>query len=101
MWNHRILYHPSEKKGAGFFAVHEVYYDKNDAPNGCTTNPSTLSFDDMDEYHWLLKKLEIAGKKPILVYDTLEPYSTPQPTPAFVRLKMFVKNLVSRLRFTF
>jgi hypothetical protein len=71
-WNYRVLERADKKSGDKTFAIHEVYYNDEDKPDGCTKNavaPMGESLeelkDDMDHYRQALEK-------PILMYDSLE-----------------------------
>ncbi len=66
-WNHRILRRTFE--GETFYAVHEVYYDENGNPNGCTDESVSPKGETMDELRSDILSFHDALTKPILNYE--------------------------------
>lgn len=70
-WNFRVLKH--DIKGEVYFAIHEVYYDDDNTPNSCTTEPINLGlFENVEGLEWTLEKIKEGLKKPILNYSDFE-----------------------------
>ena len=63
-WNHRVL--ASEQNGEIYFQIHEVYYDKNDKPDGYTKNSISVGGENIKEINWTLNKIKKCLKEPIL-----------------------------------
>ncbi len=66
-WNYRILaskYENNEKEV--YLQLYEVYYDKDNKPNSHTANPITIGGIDKLGIEWVLNKMSLALKKPIL-----------------------------------
>lgn len=81
-WNYRVIYHPPSKVKVGdktfeqeeYLAIHEVYYDENDNPDGETEDCILCGDEGKDSLLSLKWKLEQMGKaleKPILNYEEL------------------------------
>jgi len=64
MWNYRVIH--SVDKGQDSFAIHEVFYDDDQKPNGCTSE----AISPYGEYWATLKEnydlMEEAFRKPVL-----------------------------------
>lgn len=80
MWNYRVIRHketinlssnPMEKEDQSFYwyAIHEVYYDKDGNPTSITENPCDPYGEDLSELKENLEKMNAGLKKPILDYD--------------------------------
>lgn len=63
-WNYRILAH--ETNNGCYFEIYEVYYDKNNKPNGYTSEPISVGGNDLKEIADELKRMATALEKPIL-----------------------------------
>jgi len=63
-WNYRVL--ANKYKDEIFFDIHEVYYSKNNKPNGYTENPVSVGGDSLKSIKHTLKKMKESLKKPIL-----------------------------------
>jgi len=46
-WNYRIIRHKGEV--SEWLAIHEVFYDDEGNPDGCTENPIHIIGDDLEE----------------------------------------------------
>jgi len=68
MWNYRIIRHKVEDE-EDWLAIHEVFYNDNDNPNGCTQKSIDVSGEDCDSIKWQLTKMKEALDKPILDYQ--------------------------------
>ena len=81
-WNYRIIYHPPSKIKVGdkifkqeeYLAIHEVYYDENNNPDGVTED-CILSGDEGKDsglsLKWKLEQMKNALNKPILNFEEL------------------------------
>ena len=65
-WNHRLLAH--EHKGEIYLRFHEVHYDENGKPIGCTYNPIPVGGESVKSCRWTLNRMKEALQKPILWY---------------------------------
>ena len=66
-WNYRILRH--KHKNGDWFGIHEVFYD--DKKHGsCTKDPIDITSEDIKGIKWMLKKMTLAVKKPVIDYDS-------------------------------
>ncbi len=79
-WNHRILaskeFHTNGESEIYFeiyFAIHEVYYDKNGVPDGYTANAIKVGSDTIEGIQWTIDKMQECLKKPILWAEPLFP----------------------------
>ena len=63
-WNHRVLAFENKKEIR--FQIHEVYYDKEGAPNGYTEKPITVNGTNLNELEWVLEQMKICIGQPIL-----------------------------------
>lgn len=68
MWNYRIIRHKVEDE-EDWLAIHEVFYDDENNPKGCTKNSVDVSGEDFDSIQWQLTKMQEALDKPILDYQ--------------------------------
>lgn len=78
-WNHRLMARTYPGTSEIVIEMYEVYYDKNDIPNGCSTNPQSVMYhcvEDEENSDDILKSLTRcsdimikAMSKPILWYD--------------------------------
>lgn len=64
-WNHRVIKHVTDK-GETWFGIHEVHYDGNMEPTGCTENPINLTSEDLNGLRWQVSKIKLALSEPIL-----------------------------------
>lgn len=72
MWNYRIIRHVKEEPSGGhyeWFSIHEVYYDKDGKPNGCTVDPVGPTGDTAEEVRRALLMMLSDTGKPVLDYD--------------------------------
>jgi len=66
-WNHRILAH---KDGDDwYFQIHEVYYNKQNEPEGYTENGTPVGAENIESIHWVLDKMKECINKPVLSVD--------------------------------
>lgn len=63
MWNYRVIAHDDHDEVC--LELCEVYYDKDNIPNGYIENKSVNS-DSVKGCNWHLNKMKLALKKPIL-----------------------------------
>ena len=63
-WNTRIIEHTENKEK--YYAIHEVYYDKNDKPWAWSEEPINLVFEDKESFGEILRQCVEASEKPIL-----------------------------------
>lgn len=63
-WNYRVLAH--EYHDELFFAIHEVYYNEDGTPDGCTQNAIGVAGENPDGLKWTLNRMKEALKKPVL-----------------------------------
>jgi len=68
MWNHRIIRHKDYKDNI-WYAIHEVFYDNDGVPNGCTEKPLEVLDEEVDGLKWQLEHMLKAFDKPILDYQ--------------------------------
>lgn len=72
-WNYRIVEHKVKgEKEAGYFAIHEAYYEPDAPADSITNNPITPIADDPDELIRVLEMMLADAKKSrlaILDYD--------------------------------
>ena len=74
-WNYRVVYHPpykytiggKEKDADGFYAIHEVYYEK-DIPVSYTTDFVTYG-DTLEELKEIWDNVQKGLKKEVINYD--------------------------------
>jgi hypothetical protein len=70
MWNFRII--KSGKGKDAYFGIYEVFYDEKGNPNSCTEDPVEVSSESMKGLKWVLKKMILGSKKPVLEYKMFE-----------------------------
>ena len=70
-WNCRVVKRKCNSLGFEemVFAIHEVYYDKNDKPISITSRPSNPQGDTLEELRESFKLYERAFKDPVLSYE--------------------------------
>lgn len=71
-WNFRILVTETKMPDGEmerWFAIHEVYYDKNDVPNGATKLSTDVSGSSKKDVKWRLKEMRKCLSKPFLWGD--------------------------------
>ena len=68
MWNHRIIRHETGTEEE-YLAVHEVYYDDDNNPHSCTSEPIHIIEEDLEGMKWTISKIQEATDKPILEYQ--------------------------------
>ena len=71
-WNYRVLERKDKKTGEKTYAIHEVYYNENGNPDGCTKNSIAPMGESLEELKGDIEYYLRALKKPVLVYDSLE-----------------------------
>ena len=69
-WNYRIIRHKGEV--SEWLAIHEVFYDDEGNPDGCTENPIHIIGDDLEEIEKTLEYMQLALNKPIIDYQYFE-----------------------------
>lgn len=66
-WNHRVIAHDDYITTENvYYMIHEVFYDKEGKPDGCTANPITINGEDLESLHWVVDKIKECLDKPIL-----------------------------------
>lgn len=65
-WNYRVL-----RYSTGELGLHEVFYDADGNPDGCTMEAVGLVGDDLTEMHRGLDMMRRALHEPILEYEAL------------------------------
>ena len=71
-WNHRVIvteHKNSDGSIEQYFQIHEVYYDKNDVPDGVTKHAIKICGDEISDIEWQLKKISECLEKPYLWGD--------------------------------
>jgi hypothetical protein len=69
-WNYRIVRHTGGDEP--WFAIHEVYYDDEDAPTAVTTEPVCPGGDTPDEVIAALEQmLTDARTRPVIDFDAI------------------------------
>lgn len=63
-WNYRVLAFVEDDET--ILQICEVYYDKNNQPNGYTDGNKVISTEGKSGLNWLLSKYHEALEKPIL-----------------------------------
>ena len=71
-WNYRVLERKDKKTGENPYAIHEVYYNEEGKPDGCTENAVAPMGESLEELNNDIVHYLRALKKPVLVYDSLE-----------------------------
>lgn len=78
-WNYRIIKRKSIRPNGEeieFYALHEVYYDKEGKPNSRTVEPITFVCDDDEKPDGIIKSLEMAldcaKRHPVLTDEEIE-----------------------------
>lgn len=94
-WNHRVLvteHKLSNGEIETHFQIHEVYYDKDGNPDGCTANPITISGDSLESLEWTIDRIRECLRKPLLWGDEKFPkiYSRDDEKQTRVRDERFV-----------
>lgn len=72
-WNHRVIvkeYTHEDGYIEKFYAIHEVYYDKNNKPEGVTMEGIAIIGDSVEDLKKTLEQMKEACKLPVLNYDT-------------------------------
>ena len=62
-WNHRVLAH--QCKDEVYLQIHEVYYDKNNNPDGYSEK-GIVAGDDISSLRWTLNEMQKCLNSPIL-----------------------------------
>lgn len=65
-WNYRIIAHDETKSKEIWLQIVEMYYDKDNIPNGYIGEGKSASGSSIKELRWSLNKMKEALKKPIL-----------------------------------
>ena len=65
-WNYRVIMHDDTEPKEVWLQVVEVYYDKNNIPDGYIKEGKSASGSSIKELRWSLNKMKEALKKPIL-----------------------------------
>lgn len=66
-WNYRIIKH--EENGETYYAIHEVYYDKNGKPEAVTKESIAAQDDTPEGIKQQLEWMLLALKEPTLNYE--------------------------------
>ena len=69
-WNHRVI--AREYKGELAFGIHEIFYEDDGVPMGCTESAVGVVGDNLAELSQTLKWMRKALRKPILNYADFE-----------------------------
>jgi hypothetical protein len=70
MWNFRIIQVGDGEKA--YFGIHEVFYDDKGNPIACTEKAVDVGADSKKGIAWVLKKMALGAKKPVLKYEMFE-----------------------------
>ena len=62
-WNYRVL------NLQGYLTIHEVHYDADGTPKGCTERPAFPSGETLDELLEDIRRYSTALELPVLPYD--------------------------------
>lgn len=71
-WNYRVLERTDKNSGDTTYAIHEVYYNDEGKPDGCTENSVAPMGESLAELKADMDHYRQALEKPTLVYDSLE-----------------------------
>jgi hypothetical protein len=66
-WSYRIV--KTNVGGVSWFGVHEVYYDDEGKPTMVSQESVSLEEETVDDLDFLIGKIKIAMKQPILNYE--------------------------------
>lgn len=66
-WNYRVIRHTTPA-GDDWFAIHEVYYDKEGIPHSVTESPASPFGETHEDLLEDMKLMQLASKKPTLDY---------------------------------
>mgnify|MGYP001560878605 CR=1 FL=1 len=66
-WNHRVIRHVESDNE--WYAIHDVYYDENDEPDGVTLDPEAVIGDNLEDLQQTLEWMTKALSAPILDYN--------------------------------
>jgi len=69
-WNHRVIRHVLLEDT--WLAIHEVHYDEDGEPNGCTKEPIQIIQEDLDAIKWEIDKIKSALEKPVIDFSFFE-----------------------------
>lgn len=69
-WNHRLLFHDHPEEP--WLGMHEVFYDDDGNPDGCTAEPVAVTGETVDEVKEVLEWMLAACQKPVLEYEMFE-----------------------------
>ncbi|QNL49656.1 hypothetical protein H8S90_23555 [Olivibacter sp. SDN3] len=64
-WNCRIMAHHHSNSEDAYFAIHEIYYEK-DIPVSYTENAVAVVFEELSDISDYLDKMKLALSKPVL-----------------------------------
>lgn len=67
-WNYRVIRHIAARNGEDFFAIHEVFYDKNGVPCSVTASPVSPQGETCVELLEDMRLMQEATEKPTLDY---------------------------------
>ena len=67
-WNYRMIEHKNAD-GSSWFAIHEVYYEENGNPIGCTEGPCSAHGEDTEALITDMQYMMLALNKPVLLYS--------------------------------
>jgi len=70
-WNFRVLVTETNISGdvETWYAIHEVYYDKDGVPDGTTKRSVDISGESKKDLKWRMKKMKKCLSKPFLWGD--------------------------------
>jgi prophage maintenance system killer protein len=71
-WTYRVIVRKCPQTQEEIFAIHEVYYDENDAPGSCTVNPAAPIGASLGELKEVLQMYSTALEKPVLRYGDFQ-----------------------------
>ena len=66
-WSYRVIYRVVD--GEGTYAIHEVYYDEAEVPEGVTENPSYPMGETWEEFRDDLNSYNLAMLDPVIGYQ--------------------------------
>lgn len=90
-WNYRVVHHlytvtvgPSAGKQDDFYAVHEVYYDKNDKPKRLTKHEVSPAGESRVAFAWTMEKYVECFAKPVLIFIEKDQMFSDETEPPIV-----------------
>ena len=81
-WNHRLI--RDTKDGETWYGIHEVFYEDDGEPNGCTVEAVSVVGETVDECKEILEWMIAACSKPVIemqYFRDLEEKHAKEPWP--------------------